>query len=340
MVRCSLGSGLEGPEVDVIVPLYEGLPWVCDAIESALAQTYDRIRVVVVDDHSPDDSSEAVLGAFGGDPRLKVKKLEKNVGPPGARMEGVQEGSGDLIAFLDQDDIWDSRKLELQVSAMERERVDAIHCDVELMDEEGKVLVGAAEKENARRVGLSSRVKDGEAVARGIVRENRVRLGSVVVRRAAFVSVGGFNGQLMGGEDGEFLVRFLMAGYEMGHLARPLVNRRLHGGNLSRVQREGRLRGQLEALEGVVEQFPGLAGEAGVARKRIVTGLAREKLMQGETVQAREWAKEGVQLSGKWGRAGLLWLATWLGPVGVGAVELRGRVAEGRRGLWRRSKGG
>jgi glycosyltransferase involved in cell wall biosynthesis len=103
------------PHITVIIPTYNRSQFVVEAVESVLSQTYPDFEVIVVDDGSTDDTV-AVLRRFEG--RIRLVRQE-NRGPAAARNRGLSEASGEFIAFLDSDDLWDKRKLERQVSFLE-----------------------------------------------------------------------------------------------------------------------------------------------------------------------------------------------------------------------------
>jgi glycosyltransferase involved in cell wall biosynthesis len=103
------------PVVSVVIPTYNRLPKVKDAIESVLSQTYQDFGFWVVDDGSTDGTGVA-LRAFGN----KIKYISQdNRGASAARNLGARVSRGKYLAFLDSDDLWEPKKLETQVRCME-----------------------------------------------------------------------------------------------------------------------------------------------------------------------------------------------------------------------------
>jgi len=101
--------------VSVVIPTYNRLPRVKDAIDSVLKQTYRDFKLWVVDDGSTDGTGES-LRVFGN----KVKYISQdNSGVSAARNLGLRVSRGKYVAFLDSDDLWEPRKLEIQVRWME-----------------------------------------------------------------------------------------------------------------------------------------------------------------------------------------------------------------------------
>jgi glycosyltransferase involved in cell wall biosynthesis len=114
------------PLVSVIIPTYNRWPMVGEAVDSVLRQTHRSFEVLVVDDGST-DATVTTLG--GRDARLRVLS-QPNRGVAAARNAGAKQARGKYLAFLDSDDLWLPRKLELQADFMERTSGVAI-CQTE-----------------------------------------------------------------------------------------------------------------------------------------------------------------------------------------------------------------
>src|SRR5919197_5607580 len=97
------------PSFSVIIPAYQAASTVGDAVSSALAQTYPAHEVIVVDDGSTDDLAGA-LSTFAG--RIRLIRKE-NGGAASARNAGVAAAEGEFVAFLDADDVYGPRRLEV-----------------------------------------------------------------------------------------------------------------------------------------------------------------------------------------------------------------------------------
>lgn len=107
-----------------MIPNYNGVLFVEAALESALNQDYMNKEVIVVDDGSTDGSVELLRKCDG---RIRLIETE-NRGAAAARNSGLQVAKGELIAFLDSDDIWKPNKLTLQVRKMAEDDADLIYC--------------------------------------------------------------------------------------------------------------------------------------------------------------------------------------------------------------------
>jgi glycosyltransferase involved in cell wall biosynthesis len=111
------------PRVSVIIVFWNAEPFLREAIESVFAQTFGDWELLLVDDGSSDASGVTAWRASARAPEL-VRVLEhpgrENRGPPASRNLGIQHARGELIAFLDADDVWLPDKLSLQVAALDR----------------------------------------------------------------------------------------------------------------------------------------------------------------------------------------------------------------------------
>lgn len=207
--------------VSVIIPNRNYAAYVGVAIESALAQTYTPLEVIVVDNGSTDNSLE-VLQRYGD--RCRVFTQEDR-GQSGARNRGVAESRGTFVAFLDADDAWRPDKLELQMALMTG-RVVLVYCSLEKAD--------AKLQPTGEIVPASFRGDVLEAFAlwpgRAIVVGGE---STVIIRRDALTTCGLFDEDLSisAGWD---LWRRIATRYEIDYCADPLVLYRQHDRSLHR----------------------------------------------------------------------------------------------------------
>ncbi|MDQ0160557.1 glycosyltransferase family 2 protein [Alkalibacillus salilacus] len=106
---------MKKPLVSVVIPFYSELNWLDEALHSVKNQTYDNLEVLVVNDGSPEDPT-SVMEKYNNFAFLINKE---NGGPSSARNLGIEKSAGKYIAFLDSDDIWMPKKVEMQVKLME-----------------------------------------------------------------------------------------------------------------------------------------------------------------------------------------------------------------------------
>ncbi|WP_051176431.1 glycosyltransferase family 2 protein [Luteimonas mephitis] len=106
------------PRVSVIMPVFNAERTMRRSIESVLGQSFRELELVAVDDGSSDGSLGILREYAAGDARVQVIAQPRNAGVAEARNAGVRNASGTYIAFLDSDDWWHPRKLELQIRQM------------------------------------------------------------------------------------------------------------------------------------------------------------------------------------------------------------------------------
>ncbi len=218
------------PLVSVVIPAYNASATLGRAIESVLAQTFDDCELIVVDDGSTDDTRD-VASSHGKAVRLI---RADHSGPGAARNGGARIARGRFLAWLDADDEWYPRKLELQVGlAQSNDRMDFISGNYHYIDAEGHVL-GTGFERNPWLMGWISRMG-----ARGTVSflpEDfptfvRHRFGATItmlVDRDLFMRVGGFPEQFQVAEDIHLLMRIVSESREFGAVLDPVAAYHVH----------------------------------------------------------------------------------------------------------------
>jgi len=198
---------LPRPSVSVVVPVFNGERYLAGALDSVLGQTYPAAEVIVVDDGSTDSSARIAASR-------PVKCLQQaNAGRADARNAGIAASRGDLIGFLDHDDIWLPEKLSKQVELMEREpELGAVSCGVEVILEPGTPPPPWLTEHWART-------------------SWRFVPSAMLVRRSVFDRVGLFDRSYRVGEDSDWLLRARDAGLAMEVVAEVLYRYRIHHDN-------------------------------------------------------------------------------------------------------------
>jgi glycosyltransferase involved in cell wall biosynthesis len=204
---------MDQPLVSCIVPVFNGERYLAEALDSILAQQYEPLEIIVADDGSTDGTA-AIARSYGD--RVRVIR-QPNAGAPAARNLGLQAARGELIAFLDSDDLWHREKLARQTArfaARPELEVSVTHVQSfwipELQDE----------AERFRDHPLSQPQPGYVTI-------------TMLARRAVFERVGGFNTGLSVGDPMEWFVRAAEHGTIMDLLPDTLAYRRLHQRNLS-----------------------------------------------------------------------------------------------------------
>ena len=127
------------PRVSIVIPVYNGANYVAEAIDSALAQTYDNFEVIVVNDGSEDDGkTEEIARSFGDKVRYFFKK---NGGQSSALNFGIEKMQGEYFSWLSHDDLYYPMKIEEQIKALHNKGKNVIvYSDFDLIDPHGHLL--------------------------------------------------------------------------------------------------------------------------------------------------------------------------------------------------------
>ena len=197
------------PLVSVIIPVFNRERLLLDALASVRAQNVDSLEIVVVDDGSS-DGTVAAAEAFGG-PLRCVR--QKHLGVSAARNRGLAEARGELIAFLDSDDVWTAGSLA--------HRLELLQANPQAEVVYGKTVVVNLVPQTELR-----RYREGEPI-------HHPSFCSMLVRRSTFDRVGGIDETFEHSEDIEWLCRAKEAGVAMLMTDFVVVEYRIHGGNMT-----------------------------------------------------------------------------------------------------------
>lgn len=188
------------PLISAIIPTFNRAKAVRRAIESCLNQTYQDLEVLVVDDHSSDDTAR-VVNDFS-DKRLKYFFHEKNSGPASSRNTGIRNSQGEFIAFLDSDDEWVKDKIRRQVATFEKFRTDEKNI--------GLVFVNGYDETQKRRFisnAMSGIVYSPQEDAFYPLRVLICPPSSWMLSRRVIIDVGFFDERMYNWDDGDYLAR-------------------------------------------------------------------------------------------------------------------------------------
>ena len=116
--------------ISVVMPAYNAEKWIGRAIRSVLAQTYTNWELCIVDDASKDGTLEAIKEASGGDKRIRLERLDENIGCGLARRKSIAMCKGDYIAFLDADDWFEPTMFADMLEAMVATNSEIAICGV------------------------------------------------------------------------------------------------------------------------------------------------------------------------------------------------------------------
>ncbi len=235
--------------VDIILPIYKPDDKVFEAIDSVLGQTYTNWHLYIVDDASGDDSLEKIKQKYDEhSDKITYFQFEGNKRAAACRNYAIKQGKGEYIAFIDQDDVWMSNKLELQVNYMKFHKVDAIHGNIQFIDNNDNVIMHDKwKKENQSRREVDWRNLTKKELAKKIFIKPNIRLISSMVTRNIFERIEGFKDQFFGGEDELFWFEIALFG-KIGFIDETLFRRREHDNNAVKKFKTERLYGYINAI--------------------------------------------------------------------------------------------
>lgn len=187
------------PKISVIIPTYNCSKYITDAIQSVLNQTYNNYEIIIIDDGSTDNTKE-ILAPYISKNLIKYIQ-QSHLGQAAARNRGLNESTGDYIAFLDADDMWKKAKLEKQIELIQKSKVDVCYTDSKPIDTEtGSVISYIMASKIARQLPRGN-------VLKHLIFFNPIALPSVLVKRECFEKVGTFDESIQMGDDWDMLLR-------------------------------------------------------------------------------------------------------------------------------------
>lgn len=209
-------------DISVIIPTYNRLPMLEEAIESALSQTFNgTVEIIVIDDNSQDGTSKIVHQKY---PSIRLISLKENVGAYAARNLGLQNAKGNFIAFLDSDDLWEPNYLLTQITVLRsRERCFSISGLVSWDTVSNQKVIRVQKPKLDKYISPLHHLLSGGSFIFSPT--------SVVFPRKLFDEVGLFDEMLRVGGDTDLYIRCLLAGYHPVFTEIPAAIRRRHTGD-------------------------------------------------------------------------------------------------------------
>ncbi|WP_316832729.1 glycosyltransferase family A protein [Pedobacter aquatilis] len=205
--------------VSIIMPAYNAEKFIKEAIESVVLQTYKNWELIIVDDGST-DSTAAIIKEFTNINHRIHYYYQENGKQGKARNLGIKNSHGELIAFLDADDIWVANKLEIQLNLLkENESID-------LLFTQGFII------ENSKCNDCNLVIKDKWDLNNfeDFLLHNQIPILSVLMKKEALVKVGFFSEQneIQNAEDYHLWLKLLLTGYKFRSTAHRLFYYRIH----------------------------------------------------------------------------------------------------------------
>lgn len=181
------------------------------AIDSALDQDYQSIEVIVVDDNDPDSAyrrdTEVCMSHYDAEDRVIYLKHSENRNGAAARNTGIKQARGKYIAFLDDDDLYLPAKISEQIDYIKRHpEYDAVYCQA-----------------IKRGVVIAKNLPEGDLAKQLLLMGTHMFTPSLMFRREALKTIGGFDESFRRHQDYELLLKFFRAGFKIGVVQKPLI---------------------------------------------------------------------------------------------------------------------
>jgi glycosyltransferase involved in cell wall biosynthesis len=266
------------------MPAYNAGKYVAESIRSALGQTFGDWELIVVDDGSADDTAEVARSFAASDTRVTCFS-QPNGGQASARNAGLKRARGDLVAFLDADDLWLPEKLKLQVAAVDETGADVVFCDGHMFSDDPAV--------ETDEFAVVPGKTEGSEMFRLLFERNRIATLSVLARRSVLDAAGLFDEdrRYQNCEDYDLWLRLARGGAVFFGMTEKLMKYRRHAG--ASTYRESKLLAPMLAV--ILKHARSELLEREAARRRVrelYRSLIAALVEEGDVAGARERMRE------------------------------------------------
>jgi glycosyltransferase involved in cell wall biosynthesis len=254
------------PAITVLLSVHNGMPFLREAVDSILAQSFQRFEFLILNDASTDGTAEYLKTLR--DPRARVISLPQNIGLTAALNRGLREAQGELIARQDADDVSHPRRFEEQHGFLEKNpRCIAVGAQAKLMDRGGRSL------------GKKNFPLEHGSIVFAHLFDNALAHSAVTFRRDAVLQAGGYDEHWTASQDYELWSR-LSGTSELRNLPNRLVTLRILESSVTRTHGRADLirRVQASHFQRVFSREPSTADLdlIGLVRSRVVPEKLRE----------------------------------------------------------------
>jgi glycosyltransferase involved in cell wall biosynthesis len=293
------------PCISVIIPTYNRAQTIIPALQSVLAQTRTDFEIIVADDGSSDNSRE-VLAPFA---ERVIYDYAENRGQSAARNRGARLARGEFLAFLDSDDLWEPRKLELQIPLLEQQpTIGWVYCDMDYF--------GNTPADYRPRTFSKIPPQRGLIFKSLLIAGCPMHTPTLVVRKTLFGSIGGYNESMRVFEDHDLYYR-LAATSPADYVDQVLVHcrREDRGPPKPMTAKVSQLR--LASKRRVLQEYPDQLRDFTELELQQSLGAALQETavieaMEGNYAEARKLNAECIRTCPKWWKPffykyGLMW---------------------------------
>ena len=205
--------------ISVIIPNYNSGKFLGEAIESVVNQTYKNIEIIVINDGSTDNTEEIAKKWQKRDERVRYLKHKENKGPSAARNTGIKNSRGEYIAFLDADDVWLPKKIEIQINKINDLDADLVFSNWYIWEPIKNVRVKAF---NSNPLG------NKEDLLCLFIKKNFGNPSTALLKKSSLEKIGLFDESLKSSEDYDLWLRFILKGMKIVFCIEPFIYSRKH----------------------------------------------------------------------------------------------------------------
>jgi hypothetical protein len=213
------------PRVTVLLTVHNGASYIEASLQSLLAQTFEDVELLVVDDASLDGTAELVERL--GDPRVRLHRNDRNLGIPASANVGLELARGSYVARADHDDLSHPRRLELEVAALDaNSKLAVVGTWFDVIDADGRVLAQP-------RADIRDFV---DFVYLLLIDRSPLHQPTTMFRREAVLKLGGYDEEMHIAEDKDLWRRLALARCGAQVIREPLLRYRVHASQITQTR--------------------------------------------------------------------------------------------------------
>ena len=234
--------------ISVLMPSYNHEKYISEVIESILNQSFKNFELIIIDDSSKDNSRAIIENYQKQDRRIKAFFHEKNTGLPSTMNDLLSKASGEYIAFIDSDDVWDELKLEKQLKILEKNDSVVVWTEGEIIDKDS-IPTG----EKFTQINLASNKKKSGRIFEELLSANFVFKSSLICSRKITKDIQ-FDEKLKYLNDYKFIVN-LAYKYHFFFVKESLTKYRIHGKNMMMSDKKGSNKDRVTIYEYFLREY-------------------------------------------------------------------------------------